>query len=66
MSRPQDRTLKNVINYLNEIGLSVYGQNTNLETGQQFPALRDYDAEQVIKFRKLKESKKLWYAKEDY
>jgi hypothetical protein len=55
MARPQDKTLKNVVQYLEDIGLSVYGPNVDLESGIRFHALRDFNPEEVIKYRKLYE-----------
>jgi len=59
--RPQNKTILKVIEYLEqELGLCVYGQNTNLETGQEFPSHRDFDPEDIIKYRNLIESDGLW------
>lgn len=49
MSRPQKRTIKKVIDFLDELGLSVYGQNMDVDSGQEFPSLRYYDLEDIIK-----------------
>lgn len=57
--RPQDRTLRKTVEYLESIGLQVYGQNCDLTTGQLFPALRDFGAGDVVRFRELFEKGEL-------
>ncbi len=59
--RPQAKTIKAVVEYLKaELGLSVYGQNVNLNSGEEYPSLMDYDADDIIKYRKLVENDELW------
>lgn len=55
MSRPTNKTILNIIKYLNDIGLSIYGPNIDVDTGELFDSLRDYDPESVVKFRELYE-----------
>lgn len=59
MKRPRDKTIKEVIEYLNSIGLHVCGQNVDLDTGQVYPALRDFDPEEAVKYRRLYENDEL-------
>lgn len=58
--RLQNKTLKHAVEYLESIGLSVYGQNCDVETGEQFPSLRVFGPEDVVKYRKLYEKYELW------
>lgn len=53
--RPQDKTLRKVIPYLESIGLYLYGDNVDLEKGEIHYAQRDYDTEDALKYRQLKE-----------
>ena len=47
-------TLRKVITYLEEeLGLSVYGSFRDLENKTVGPGCMDYDADSVIKYRKL-------------
>ena len=55
MSRLQDKTLRNAVEYLESIGLAVYGPCMDLDTGFAYGAQMDYDADRVMKYRKLKE-----------
>lgn len=59
--RPNDQTLLKVIKYIESLDLCVYGPMTDLETGEEMPSNRDFDAEDVIKYRKLVENNELWY-----
>lgn len=63
--RPQPKTLQKVVNYLESIGLNVYGQSCNLDTGQEFNSLSDFDADDVVKYRKLYEQDAFWRIDED-
>ena len=55
MSRLQDKTLRNAVEYLESIGLAVYGPHMDLDDGSTEGSCMDYDAEAVLKYRKLKE-----------
>lgn len=55
MIRPQNKTLRQVIEHLESIGLSVYGPNVDVETGLLYHSLKDYNAEDAIKYRRLYE-----------
>jgi hypothetical protein len=65
MARPQAKTIRNVVAHLNEMGLFVYGQCTNLETGQAFPSNMDFDADDIIKYRRMLEKDEIWMEGED-
>lgn len=60
MRAPQKRIIVKVIQWLEHHGLSVYGPNVDVETGQEFPALRDYSAESAIKYIDLLRKDKIW------
>ena len=60
MTRPRDKTILNLVKYLNSIGLNVYGQTTNLETGEEYCSNSDFAPEDIVKYRKLVEEDKLW------
>ena len=53
--RPSRATLHHVVHYLESIGLNVYGPCMDLDTGYRTGNCMDYDADQVVKYRKLKE-----------
>ncbi|QVJ07723.1 hypothetical protein S1R3Y_000014 [Vibrio phage vB_ValP_VA-RY-3] len=55
MAKPRKQTLKNVIEYLDSLGLSVYGAYVDLDTGEAQPGCRDYSLEDIIKLDKLLE-----------
>jgi hypothetical protein len=52
VAKPQARTIKQVVEYLNQIGLFVYGQAHDLETGDMFLGQRDYNAQSIITYRR--------------
>lgn len=60
MTKPQNKTIRNVVKHLEILGLSVYGPNMDVDTGQEFCALMDYSADDVIKRRKYIENDGLW------
>lgn len=60
--KPQNKTIRNVIEYLEENGLEIMGPNVDVETGQQFGGCRCFSAEEAIAFCKLDE---IWYDGED-
>lgn len=62
--RPHADTIRKVVEHLESIGLEVAGPNVNLETGQRFPAMRNYDGDEVVKYRQLVEKDALWYDEE--
>lgn len=47
MTRYQKKTVEKFIEYLNEMGLSVYGPSMTPE-GEETGALMDYDADTVV------------------
>lgn len=53
--RPRNNTLRNVVNYLESIGLEIMGPCVDLETGIRFAAHRNFNAEQTVQYRKLYE-----------
>jgi hypothetical protein len=55
MAQPRGSTIRKVIEYLEEHGLSVYGPNANLETKIIYPACRDFNAEDAVKFCRIQE-----------
>lgn len=63
--RPQARTIRAVIEHLEEMGLEVMGPHTNLETGRRMGACMTYDADDVLRFRYLYEHDKLHDPTED-
>lgn len=58
--RPRAKTLKEVVEYLNSIGLEVQGPNTDLNDGQELEGLMIFDAEEVAQYAKLYHADKLW------
>jgi hypothetical protein len=59
MRRPSDVRLLAMVQYINSLGLKVYGPDTNLRNGEQGPGCMDFTPRQVISLRKLKEDGKL-------
>lgn len=53
--RPQTRKLREVVEYLESIGLHVYGPNVDLDTRKKGPALRDFSAQEVLWYRRILE-----------
>ena len=51
--RPNNKTIKAVVEFLAEHGLTVYGQCMDLDANVEYCALMDYDADDVIKFLRL-------------
>lgn len=47
MSRPQARTIRKVVEHLEELGLSVYGPNMDRD-GCEYPSLMDYSVEDIL------------------
>lgn len=58
MSTPRftEKTVQKFLDYLNEIGLSVYGQAMN-DKGEKQPGCMDYDAKTIVLRRKLRGNK---------
>ena len=48
-NRPNKRLLEIVINFLEGIGLEIYGNNVDLENGSFKGGYMDYDIEDIIK-----------------
>lgn len=59
IKRPRNKTLIEVITYLESINLNVYGSAVCLETGAKSFGLMDYTPENVVKYRKLLEAGKI-------
>ena len=57
MTKPRNKTIRDVVNYLAEQGLEIMGPNADLETGQLRGGCRNFNAEETIQFLKLDE---LW------
>lgn len=58
MTKPRNKTISNVVDYLQKNGLSVYGPCADLDSGKLDYGNMDYDSEDVIKYLKRKSSKK--------
>lgn len=54
MKIPRPQTVRLVVEYLETLQLSVYGDCVNFESEIRTPGCRDYTAEDVIKLIKLK------------
>lgn len=52
-NRPQ--TIRNVIAELEELGLTVYGPNIDVESMIAYPSLKNWNAEETILYRKKRE-----------
>ena len=50
VAKPRQETIKRVIDYLRDNGLSVYGENIDLDTYQEYGGCRDYNAEEIPKY----------------
>lgn len=59
--RPRASTIRAVVAHLNELGLDVSGQMVDLDTGEERPSQRYYDADEIIKLRRLIETDATWY-----
>lgn len=57
---PNKKTVIKVISWLEHHGLSIYGPCVDIETGQEFPSLMDYNADSAIKYIKLLRKDKIW------
>lgn len=55
MSRPTDMTLRRAVQYLESIGLAVYGPCMDLGTGYRTGSNMDFNVDMVVKYRALKE-----------
>lgn len=54
--RYTEKTVQKFLDYLNEIGLSVYGQAMN-DKGEKQQGCMDYDAKTIVLRRKLRGDK---------
>lgn len=54
LSNPRVETVRRVVDYLESIGLAVYGPAMDLQTGEATGANMDYDSEDVVQYRKLR------------
>lgn len=59
LKRPRDKTLIEVITYLESINLNVYGGGVNLDSGVTSFGCMDYSPENVVTYRKLYEAGKI-------
>ncbi len=51
---PHGNLIRRVVNHLEkDLGLSIYGLNADLETGQGQYGQMDYDLKRIMKLRKL-------------
>lgn len=57
---PRLKTVEEWLNHLSELGLSVYGPNMDAETGQEYPACMDYNAEEIVQRRKHMYDGTMW------
>ena len=55
MRRPGNKHLKEMIEYLENIGLEIVGLNYDLETGDSLWGMRNYDSDDVVIYRKMHE-----------
>lgn len=62
--RPQDRTIRQVVAYLESMGLGVYGPNTDLSDGELRGGFMDLSGDEVVKYRKLHEKDAFWVPEE--
>ena len=53
--RPQLKTIQEAVNFLGELGLSVYGGNLDLSDGEMRCGCRDYSAIDIVRIRELTE-----------
>lgn len=58
--RPNNKTISRVIAYLNTLGIDLYGQCIDLDTGETFTGLMDYNEEDVFKLMKLVQKNAFW------
>lgn len=61
--RPQNRTLRRVVEYLDSIGIGLYG-SVDLDTGEYGPGCRDYGPDDILKYRRMMENDEVWSADE--
>lgn len=52
MTRPTRKTIQQVLEHLQQLGLSVYGPGMDTNTGEEIGALMDYEVDDIIKRRK--------------
>lgn len=48
MKRPNEKTIRKVVEWFDKIGLSVYGQNMDVGRGIEYPSLMDYNVEEML------------------
>lgn len=58
MTKPRNKTIRTVIEYLESQGLEIMGPYVDLETGQQYGGNMTLNADDAIKFIQLDE---IWY-----
>ena len=62
MSAPTAKTIRNVVTHLKELGLQIYGQHTTFDeqgTAYLSAGCGDFDAEDIIKWRKALRAKRV-------
>lgn len=63
--RPNKKTVARVIKWLNEeLGVELSGQCIDLEDGEMYQSMMNYDAEDVEKLYKLQQRGLLWEREE--
>lgn len=58
--RPSATAIKEAVEYLESLGLNIYGANIDLTDGEVRPSQRDYSTTDILKLRKLIEKDDLW------
>jgi len=53
--RSQAANIRAVVAHLESLGLSVYGSYIDFENGIVGPGCMDYDADMILKYRRLRE-----------
>jgi hypothetical protein len=60
IKQPRASTVKRIVEHLESIGLGVYGPHIDLSDGELTGANMDFDADQVLRYRTLYNSKKIY------
>ena len=66
ITRPQNKTLLNIVKYLESIGLEVVGQNCDLTDGELYRSMKTFDPEEVVRWRELYEASAFWVKDDDH
>ena len=62
MKKLHKKTVQNFLDYLEDLGLSVYGPT--MSEGVEYPSYMDYDANDIVNRRKLIDSDALFYSED--